>query len=62
MTIKKKPSAKPRAAKPKTVPSIPECPAFPRCKELKVSCEICLTLGPDEWREHVKAVLSRVYA
>lgn len=59
MTIKKKPSAKPRAAKPKTVPSIQECPAFQICQEKGVGCETCLALSPAEWREHVRGVLAR---
>jgi len=57
MATKKTPSAKPQAAKP--APSIPECPAFPTCREKGVGCEICLQLSPEAWREHVKKAISR---
>lgn len=59
MTVKKKPSAKPQAAKPKPTPPVQECPAYHICREKKADCGICLELPPDKWKEHVKAVMAR---
>lgn len=58
MTVKKKPSAKTRAAKPKSAPTIQECPAYRVCQEKKVDCEICMGLSVEAWREHVGNVLA----
>jgi len=57
--MKKKPSAKSQAAKPKTAPTIQECPAYHICQEKKVDCETCLSLSVEAWREHVQGVLAR---
>ncbi|MFA6371310.1 MAG: hypothetical protein WCW68_01660 [Methanothrix sp.] len=62
MTIKKtaRPRTKAAAKAPATnAEAVQECPAFPKCRELKVSCETCLALSPDAWREHVRGVLAR---
>lgn len=38
-------------------PTIPECPAFRKCREKMVDCSTCLSLSEKEWREHVHGVL-----
>jgi hypothetical protein len=61
MAVKLKKKPQPRAAKvPKSpVEVVRECPAYNICREKMVDCMICLELDPEEWREHVRAVLPR---
>jgi len=40
-------------------PSIPECPAYHRCRAKQVGCEVCLELSVEEWRKHVKKVMRK---
>jgi hypothetical protein len=45
--------------KSKAQPTIPECKAFELCRELKVSCDMCLTLPVPEWVQHVEKILAK---
>jgi hypothetical protein len=55
MRSTKKPSAKEQAA---SRPDIQECPAFEKCREKAVSCDVCRELSVEAWREHVKNVMA----
>ena len=44
---------------PKTVFSIPECPAFEICKSTGERCEACLSISVEAWRHNVAAMCNR---
>lgn len=39
--------------------SIPECPAYEKCRAIGADCEVCLQLSVADWRAHVKKVLAK---
>lgn len=40
-------------------PTIPECPAYEKCRAIGADCTVCLSLTETDWREHVRKVLAR---
>jgi hypothetical protein len=38
---------------------VQECPAADRCRELGQDCSVCMDISEDDWRDHVRNVLSR---
>lgn len=39
------------------LPEIQECPAYEICRAKEASCEVCLELSVEEWKEHVRKVM-----
>jgi hypothetical protein len=39
--------------------SVHECPAYYICKQAEASCDDCLEMTVDQWRNLVKTVLGR---
>jgi hypothetical protein len=54
------PKERTRPKKKNVAGNIPECPAYEICRQKKVTCETCLEISEDGWREHVKSVLTPI--
>jgi hypothetical protein len=39
------------------LPEVQECLAYEKCRERQASCDVCLGLPIDKWKEHVHLVL-----